>query len=543
MMKRWLLAVFFAGVLALSAQFAHTTPASAASNTNDVLTPTEFAFANPGTIYENKPFTLSGILREKNGIGVSSKEVDFYIDGTYLGQTSTNKDGIFVMAVNKQFAVGSYHVTAAFKGAHLLAPTAASFMFQVFVATTLTVSGPDEIQMGNSFVLTGSLVDLSTGLGIPSQIVSVELNGNHIGQIPTDARGVFSLKVSKPLDAATYIVSASFNGAHQLAPANGSTMVTISPSAVKVQTVPALAGITFLIDGRQFVTGPDGTASIQVRKIGIYRLDVLLDTYNNPSKQVVFGRWTEESYLPYREVEVPTDEVIQVGLNVFHRISMSFVDLAGFPIDTQRISSITIKSIQGDVFTLRNGDPVWLPASRTARRLTGLEETDLLYSVMSVVVDGSNVVNSAQQRFYALPDDNWSISLLLYSLNVSAEDGLFGAPVAPSVNVQFPDGQVKNYPLDKSGSMAIHGLARGIYRMELVGIKGIKNIIPVALSRNQQVDVKVITYLDLAIAGAAGVGLALGLIFYGRPRLLQFFFKRRRGRSPKNGEWSSLHEN
>ncbi len=542
MIKRWLLAAFFAGILALSAQLARVTPVTAASNPNDVPTPTYFAFADPGNIFENKPFTLGGILREKDGVGVDNKEVDFFIDKTPLGQTSTNKDGLFQLIVNKQYPVGPHLITVYFKGAHLLAPTGASFYIQVLIATTLTISGPGGIQMGSTFYLSGTLVDQSTGLGVSGQIVSIELNGNHIGQTPTDARGVFSLKVSKALDAATYLVSASFNGAHRLAPANGSTSVTILPSTVKVQTIPALPGITFQLDGHQFVTGADGTATVLVDKIGIYRLDVLLDLYNNPSKKVLFGRWTEESYLPYREVEVPTDEVIQVGLNVFHQVSMGFVDLAGFPIDPSRISSISIKSIQGDVFTLKNGDPIWLPASRTARRLTGLEETDLLYSVMSVVVDGSNVVNSAQQRFYALPNDNWSISLLLYTMNISAQDGLFASPVARTVDVQFPDGQVKNYPLDNTGSAAIHGLARGIYRIELVGVKGMKNIIPVALSRNQNVAVNVITYLDVAFVGIVGLGLVLGLIFYGRPWLLKYLFTRRRSSSRKTG-WSSLHEN
>ncbi len=541
MRKHWLLVALFAGVLALLAQFTHVTPVLAATKSDPAPTPTQFAFNDPGNIYENKPFVISGILREKDGVGVGNKDVDFYMDSVYFQQASTNGLGIFSLTVNKSFPVGSHLIAAVFRGAHNLAPTIGSFYIQIFVATTLTVLDPDTVQMGANFSISGSLIDQSTSLGIANQIVTIQINGNRIGQTPTDAHGLFSLKIAKPYDSGTYVVSASFNGAHQAAAASGSTLLTILPSTVKVQTIPSLSGITFQMDGRQFVTGADGTASIVVGKIGIYRLDVLLDQYQNPSNEVVFGRWTEESYLPYREVEVPSSDVIQVGLNVFHRVGLTFVDLDGFPVDPSRISSITIKSIQGDVFNLKNGQPIWLPASRTARRLTGLEETDLLYSVISVTVDGSNVVNSAQQRFYALPDDTWPISLLLYSLKVSASDGLFGSPVARSVDVQFPDGQVKNYLLDRSGGLAVHGLARGIYRIELVGVKGIKNIIPVALSRNQEVDVKVITYLDLAFAGLIGLGLVLGLIFYGRPWLLRFLFGRRT--APKKAGWSSLHEN
>jgi hypothetical protein len=540
--NHWLLTALFAAVLALLLQFTRVTPVWAATKPEPTSSSTQIAFSNPGNIYENKPFVLSGVLREQSGAGIANIHIDIYIDGNYLQQAPTNSNGIFSLTVNKQFSVGSHLVTAIFKGSRLFASTSASFYIQILIGTTLTVLEPDGVQLGDDFFLSGSLVDQSSGLGISSQNVAIQINGVRIGQTSTDTHGLFTLKVTKPLDAGTYLVSASFNGAHQAAPANGSTLLTILPSTVKVQTVPPLAGITFQMDNRQFVTGADGSASITVGKIGIYRLNVLLDQYSNPAKKVEFGRWTEESYLPFREVEVPTTELIQVGLNVFHRVSLDFVDLDGFPVDPSRISAITIKSAQGDVFVLKNGQPVWLPASRTARRITGLEETDLLYSVISVMVDGSNVVNSAQQRFFALPDDTWSISLLLYSLNVSASDGLFGSPVARSVDVQFPDGQVKNYPFGASGNMAIHGLARGIYRIELVGVNGLKSIIPVALSRNQEVAVKVITYLDLALVSIIGLGLALGLIIYGRPWLLRYLFARRRAATDKAG-WSSLHEN
>ncbi len=543
MKPRWLVVILFAGVLALSAQFIHVTPALAAAKSDPALAPTQIAFADPGNIYENKPFVIAGVLREKGGSGISDKDVDIYIDKAYYQQAHTNSYGIFSLTVNRQFSVGSHLVAAVFKGGHLLASTISSFYIQILVATTVTVLDQDTVKLGDDFFLTGSLVDQSTGLGIANQIVTLQINGVRIGQTPTDVHGLFSLKVTKPFDAGTYVVNASFNGAHQAAAANGSTLLTILPSTVKVQTVPPLAGITFQMDNHQFVTGADGTAQIEVGKIGIYRLDVLLDQYQNLSNRVTFGRWMEESYLPFREVQVPSDNIIQVGLNVFHRVSLSFVDLDGFSVDPSRISSITIKSIQGDVFVLKNGEPIWLPASRTARFMSGLVETDLLYSVISVMVDGSNVVNSAQQRFYALPDDKWPISLLLYSLKVSAADGLFGSPVAKSVDVQFPDGQVKNFSFDSSGSMAIHGLARGIYRIELVGVKGLKNIIPVALSRNQDVTVKVITYLDLAFAGIAGLGLALGLIFYGRPWLLRYLFTRRRRSAQGKAGWSSINEN
>jgi archaellum component FlaF (FlaF/FlaG flagellin family) len=228
----------------------------------------------------------------------------------------------------------------------------------------------------------------------------------------------------------------------------------------------------------------------------------------------------EESYEPFQDIQVPTDKVIQVGLNVYQLVGQSFVDLDGNPVDPSRVTKFTIRSIQGDVFEFTDGQPRWIPASRTARRVNGLEESKLLYSVIEVMVDGSNVVNKSQQRFYTHPGDAWEISLLFYTMHVDARDGLFGNKLGKSVNLEFPDGSVKNYPL-KNGVAEITSLPRGIYTIEFVGIKGMSNRTPVALSRDQDVHTKVITYLDMVVVGLLGILVALGMLLYGRPGLLR----------------------
>jgi hypothetical protein len=209
-----------------------------------------------------------------------------------------------------------------------------------------------------------------------------------------------------------------------------------------------------------------------------------------------------------------------VGLNIYHQVGQTFLDLNGNPVDPARIDEFMIRSAQGDVFVFSDGTSRWIPASRIARRVTGLEETKLLYSVISVTIDGSNVVNQSQQRFYTHPNETWPISLLLYSLHISAVDGMFGSPVGKSVNVEYPDGKIVNYPLNRAGAVDIQSLARGTYYIELVGANGMSNRLPVALSRNQQVNTKVITYLDMAVVAMLGMVVALGLLLYGRPWIL-----------------------
>jgi hypothetical protein len=409
------------------------------------------------------------------------------------------------------------------------------------VQTQLVISSQTDANLGDSFVVVGTLKD-KNGVGIPDKEITFSISGDYLGQAPTQNDGTFSIRINKDLPAGTFSIVGSFVGAHLIAPSSATDILTIHPAKVQVQTIPPVAGITFQMDGRKFLSDANGMGTIEISKTGVYRLEVLIDQYQTSAEKVTFGRWSEESYDPSRDVRVPTSEVIQVGLNTFHQISEKFVDLDGYPVDPQRISGITIKSLQGDIFNLKQSQPIWIPASRVARRSTGLEQTNLLYSVIAVLIDGSNVVNQAQQRFFAAENDTWTISLLLYSLHIDAKDGLFGAPVGKTVEVQFPDGQKKSYPLDKSGSVEIHSLARGIYTIDLTGTNGLDSKIPVALSRNQDVAVNVVTYLDLGVVGGISLLFAIGLVIYGRPWLLH--------RKEKNkvlvteeARWTSIHEN
>jgi hypothetical protein len=399
--------------------------------------------------------------------------------------------------------------------------------------TYITLNEPVNTNLSEPFTLSGIIKD-QYGRPVADKSVLFTIDGEYLGQARSDKNGLFERKFTKVLNAGTYKLIATSKATHVMELSTASTTLTILPAEVRIQTVPAISGIPFQMNGTRFVSNKNGFANIKIDKPGQYHLEVLVDQYNNPSKRIEFARWLEESYQPSRDIQVPTDKVIQAGFNVYHLVGQSFLDLDGNPVDPKRVAEFTIRSAQGDMFVLHDGQPRWIPASRIARRSTGLEETQLLYSVLSVTVDGSNVVNQSQQRFYTYPVENWPISLLLYSLRINARDGLFDSPAGKSVNVEFPNGQVVNYPLDQTGTVEIHSLARGIYYTELVGTYGLSNRTPVALSRNQDVNTKVITYLDLTAVGVLGAFIALGLLLYGRPSLL----RKNNRQAAKEKEWA-----
>ena len=411
----------------------------------------------------------------------------------------------------------------------VVTPVAAGTLVKAkpLIRTIITLNDLGELDLGEEFVLTGKIID-SYDRPVAEKPVLFAIDGEYLGQARSDENGNFERKFKNELNAGTYEITATSNATATFATATSSMSLKILPAEMRVQTVPAIAGVAFELDGRRFVSGADGSASIKVDEIGKHQLHVMAEEYEQPAQRLEFGRWLQESYEPFQEIQVPNDKDIQVGLNVFHLVGQSFVDPEGNPVGADRITSFTIRSIQGDVFEFTDGQPRWIPASRTARRVNGLEETKLLYSVIDVMVNGSNVVNQSQQRFYTHPNDNWEISLLFYSMRVDARDGLFGNTVGESVNLEFPDGSVKNYPLDKNGVAEIRSLPRGIYTIEFVGINGVSNRTPVALSRDQEVHSKVITHLDMAMVGLLGLILALGLLLYGRPWLLHSLLGRKK---------------
>jgi hypothetical protein len=389
----------------------------------------------------------------------------------------------------------------------------------VKAGTIITLIPPLEISLGETFTLSGSIKDWS-GVPIVDESISFNINGSYLGQTRSDEKGNFLDTFNRPFDAGIYAITANFNGTHDLSYASAATTLQVQPADVTVQTIPAVSGVTFQLNNSQFVTGDDGSATIKVNKAGVYRLEVLTDEYSDPSQRIEFGRWLEDNYQPYKDITVPVIGVIQAGLNIFNLVSQAFIGLDGQPLDPARISEFTIRNQAGDSFVFNNGDPRWIPASRIAHRPLGLVQTKLLYSVISVKVDGSNVVNASQQQFYAEQNDNWKISLLLYSLTVKVNDGLFGSATGNSINLVYPNGEVKNYLLDKTGSVQIHGLARGNYSVEAVGAKGLGNKMPVALSRNQDANMKVLTYMDIGIMGFLGFLVALALFLFGRRQVL-----------------------
>jgi hypothetical protein len=375
--------------------------------------------------------------------------------------------------------------------------------------------------VGNPSFITLKLVS-SKGQPVANQPIELFVDGERERRVRTDSTGSATVRVTRDL-AGTYALSASFKGSKL--PSLGSSKATadlvVSPAMVEIIVTPPLPDIKFSLDDRVFASDDYGVARIEVDKAGKYQIDILPLELNDENIQMHFGRWGDDEFESSRVIEVPLKKPLEVGFEVSYQVSQTFVDLDHQPVDPSRITSITYKGSNGATFTFEETGTHWLPAGRVIRLNNGLQETKILYSVMSIVIDGANVVSQAQQRFYVHEKDLWTIQVLLYAVRFTARDALFGFAIGNGLHMEYPDGDIQTFSFDPEQGYALEGLARGIYRVTVTGAQGYAPPTPIALSRDQDVELMVFSYLDMGFLASIGLLLSVGLLWYGRPYIFK----------------------
>jgi len=306
---------------------------------------------------------------------------------------------------------------------------------------------------------------------------------------------------------------------------------------MQIQTVPPLADIPISLSGpaaadgsidpasmQSTMSGESGLARFTLPGTGDYRLEVTVPGDSDSGKRLEFSRWLDEVFEPTREINISIREltagpVFQVGFEVSSLVTLSPVDLNGRAIGWERVDSVTLLSSIGQRQTIEKGEPEWLKGRRVTRRQNGLEVTAIQYSIESAIVDGSNVVNRAQQRFYPSESHEWPVQLLLYSAHFSARDAIFGYPVGSGIELVYPDGHIEEYEFGPSAELSIESLPRGEYKVSVKG-GGYAPPRPVALSRDQVVELQVISLVDIGVMLLVVAVPALGLFLVGRPHLV-----------------------
>lgn len=284
-----------------------------------------------------------------------------------------------------------------------------------------------------------------------------------------------------------------------------------------VRAIPPWSGMQFTLDGQTFVTDQQGVARIDVNRWSpnLRERITIAPAVGADGGHAVFTGWFNWTGVRDRDVNA--------AFNVSYPVSWIFGDLQGHPIDPQLVTSLTVKSSTGVVAIFR-GDQLrksqLLVASSIVPAPGGRHAKPLTWRVESVIVHGSNVVHESQQQFTVRPIGKpWQIRLLFYAAHFTARDAFFGFPLGSAIKLEYPDGDMGVTPLDGKAEATLPSLPRGEYRVSVTGA-GYSPPRPLALSRDAEVQLEVVSRLDIGVAGLMAGGTALVLLFIGRPRLL-----------------------
>ena len=108
----------------------------------------------------------------------------------------------------------------------------------------------------------------------------------------------------------------------------------------------------------------------------------------------------------------------------------------------------------------------------------------------------------------------------MHDLEVEVSDALLGTPLGKGLRVDYPGGDSRHVALDPAGKIRLESLSRGSYTVTVQEVQGIRSPMLVALSRNREVSIAVISYLDLVIVGGMMMFLAMAALLMGRRKAL-----------------------
>jgi hypothetical protein len=286
---------------------------------------------------------------------------------------------------------------------------------------------------------------------------------------------------------------------------------TPATAPVVLTTVPAVAGFPVTLDGVTVLTDGQGKASFEDAPV---------------SDRALGDRVTlTEATLPIggQQVLVRADRVYPssreplLAVDMSYLVTFGFSGIEGSPVDASSIEAFSVKSETGEKVEVTPGEAEWLQGSRVIKRTEGMEVKDLRWSVQRVEFAGSNVVNAAQQEFFPAQQQDVDVQLLFYGLDLQVHDAIFGFSQDGAIELRYPDGTTRRFPLDDAGRLSVPELPRGDYTLSIVG-PGPEMTRPLAVSRYQSEELAFYSWLDIATVLGAVLGAAGALPWVGRVR-------------------------
>ncbi|MEO5704935.1 MAG: carboxypeptidase-like regulatory domain-containing protein [Candidatus Limnocylindrales bacterium] len=375
-------------------------------------------------------------------------------------------------------------------------------------ATVLTVDSPTSVLFSRRFEIDVALRDAAGG-AIANAVLELDIDGSVEARTRTDAAGAATFSVSRDLPTGSHVLRVRYAGGGNYLAAAVQRSILVEPPIINLRTLPPIANAVFEFRGEQVTTGPDGSVRLTLDGLpGDDERPTFVSAPQAANQRMEFDKWFGKA------------PDLTASFNVFYYVSLNFRHRLGEVVDPATITRLTIRSSIGEVIELDAVAPMWVFGQRVVSLAGGLEVKDILYGIDLVEIEGTNVVNRAEQRFVPRETTEWDIEVLFYRTKIALRDLFFSFPVAARVQLEYPNGRVVHVDADANGTIDLPPLPRGTYKVTPEGV-GIKVTRPVTMSRDASVELTVITYLDMAVAVAVPLAIAIVLLLLGRPHLVR----------------------
>jgi hypothetical protein len=298
-------------------------------------------------------------------------------------------------------------------------------------------------------------------------------------------------------------------------------LAPVGANAAVIQTKPIVKNAVMVVNGVSFHANDAGLITIPdalLRMDGGVPGNVRMAAPKTPLRRggyAEFSRWfgTQGGRRP-----------LTAAFRTFYPFNFRFLGPEGRRIERKDIHRMSIRSGIGEVKTRVGADihkPWTLEAQRVVSRQGGPVISNVQYRVRSVLVSGTNVVTQSRESFYpATARYSW-IDLIYFKVKFTAFDAFFKFPIGDGVIITYPDGRQEMRAFEKDGQILIPALPRGRYQVS-VDAPGFSFTRPLALTRDQDVKLQVISYVDIAVVLLLLMTLAITLVVY--PRRHRFGF-------------------
>ena len=183
--------------------------------TLSVFEPVFLELSGDREVQVGEEYVINGTLMDSNGAPLALKQIEITLPGEVKTSALTDEQGVFQMnAVAER--PGRFGIEAAFSGEEVLEPGRAGYTLSVTEPVFLELSGDREVQVGEEYVIRGSLKD-SRGTPLSQRQVDVTLPEGVVTSVLTDELGEFELKGVSD-QPGRYAIEATFTGDDLLEP-------------------------------------------------------------------------------------------------------------------------------------------------------------------------------------------------------------------------------------------------------------------------------------------------------------------------------------